>query len=89
MKPSELAAGPGEVSESTLPYPRSDLADPPITEEEARTAKDSNCPRHGGLILASPLPEDRDGTVFFCGVGRQYWRYTKQASGFMRPLAYR
>lgn len=86
MKPSEWkqTKGPAEPVEP-LPYPRSDIADPPIAEAEARAAQDSICRHHKGLICQTG---DVEGTVFFCPIGREYWRYTKQTSGMFKPLIY-
>jgi len=90
MKFSELArAVPlDREAEWTLPYPRSELAEPPITLEEARTAEEANCRRHGGLIATSPLPSDVHGRVYFCGAGRMYWRYDSHESGMYAPLRF-
>ena len=87
MRPSEIShvtETPAKADEK-LPYPRSDAADPAITVEEARAAQTSICRLHNGLIRETG---DKDGAVFFCPIGRQYWRYTKQDSGMYAPLPY-
>ena len=90
MKLSELNAGspPSESAEECLQYPRSELADPPITAAEARAVdlgRDTTlCRWHKGQFTRLNV----DGKVYFCPLGRQYWRYTKQPSGFMKPLPY-
>lgn len=90
MKLSELHGGtePRESSEWTLPHPASSSADPPITAAEARAADTAVCRWHNGRIVHSPTPADRYGNVYFCPVGRTYWRYSKQDSGFYAPLDY-
>jgi hypothetical protein len=88
MKLSDLNAGSGprESAEESLPYPCSELADPPITIAEARAVdmgRDTTlCRWHRGQFTHL----NADGAVYFCPVGRQYWRYTKQPSDFLRPL---
>lgn len=64
----------------------STLARPPITQEEAERADHSICPYHGGRPGAGWF---RDGRVFFCPIGRQYWRYSSNSgNGMYSPLAY-
>lgn len=86
VKFSEL----GTIREDwTLPYPRSTRADPPISAEEARNAATTNCPRHRGLIASQPTQDDTEGRVYLCGVGNQYWRYTRKAGiGRLPALKY-
>jgi hypothetical protein len=88
MKPSDRKPGtaPRDDSAESLPYPRSDIADPPITVDEAWIAETSTCRWHNGRIKTDPLETDVDGKVFFCPIGRQYWRYTKKDNAFFRPL---
>lgn len=87
MKFSELQGITRE--EWGLPYPRSSLADPPISGKEARTAVTANCPKHHGLIATQPTQDDAEGRVYLCGVGNQYWRYTrKRGIGRLSPLKY-
>lgn len=89
MKLSDLRAPPAaEEYEEQLPYPCSSFADPPITPEEALAAETANCRRHRGLIATAPLPSEVHGRVFFCGVGREYWRYDSHQSGMYAPLRY-
>lgn len=89
MKLSEVAGDTASQEDSAepLPYPTSSLADPPITVEEARAAKDSICPFHNGLVRESG---DVEGRVFWCPVGRTYWRYTKHPAnaGMYATLPY-
>lgn len=87
MKLSELKSTPRE--DWNLPYPRSERADPPISLEEARSAATTNCPRHRGLIAQERTQADTEGRVYFCGVGRQYWRYASKSGGKLAPLNYR
>lgn len=63
----------------------SPLARPAVTEHEASGADTAICRNHQGLILALG---DKEGSVFFCPIGRQYWRYTTQVSAFNAPLRY-
>lgn len=64
----------------------SDLARPPITQEEAEKATHSICVNHDGVVRQTG---DKEGRVFFCPVGRMLWRYTaKPQSGLYGPLPY-
>jgi hypothetical protein len=87
MKPSDIGQPTGSAAEGLgdLPYPRSSLAEPPIATDEARAADIAICRYHKGLITQTG---DQDGRVFFCPIGREYWRYTKQVSGMFKPLNY-
>lgn len=85
---AERAPGAG-ADEWALPYPASTIAEPPIMAEEARAATETICRWHEGRIATSPTPSDTEGTVFFCPIGRMYWRYAKQMSGFLKPLVYK
>jgi hypothetical protein len=71
-----------------MAYPRSSLAEPPITTEEAQSvdlATDTTvCRRHGGRLTHL----NAEGAVYFCPVGQQLWRYSKQLNEFLRPLHY-
>lgn len=88
MRLSELQQSDApKADEWKLPHPRSELADPPITAEEARSAEHWICPYHNGLI-ASTHTEDEYGRAFYCPVGGMYWRFTKQQSGMYAPLDY-
>jgi hypothetical protein len=86
MKLSDLNAGNAPSADETLPYPRSELADPPITAAEARAVdlgRDTTlCRWHRGQFTHLSV----DGHVYFCPVGRQYFRYMKQLSDSLRPL---
>lgn len=90
MKLSDLKSSLEPREEWTLPYPRSSLADPPISAEEARTATHTNCIWHKGLIAGSPNQDDTEGRVYFCPIGRMYWRYTRKPkhAKLLRPLKY-
>lgn len=55
---------------------RSPLARPPVQPPEIETAIDAICPYHKGLIRETG---DIEGTVFWCPIGRQYWRYRKDS----------
>lgn len=69
-------------AESTL----STLARPPIQTHEVEHAKDAVCPQHNGLIRETG---DKPGTVFWCPVGRMYWRYQPDREpGFKTRLNY-
>ena len=48
-------------------------------------ASESICCVHKGLILVTG---DTHGRVFFCPIGKQYWRYTRERSGLYAPLTY-
>ena len=89
MKLSELEAElPGEGTKWTLPYPASSLADPPITLAEALAVdlgRDTTlCRLHRGQLTHL----NEDGKVYFCPIGRRFWRYTKQPNEFLRALQY-
>lgn len=97
MKLSELKSfepprqASGDVAE--MP-PCSELADPPILLDEIYAARgrgdhETVCRRHKGLIATSPTATDTEGRVFYCPIGRMWWRYTKQMSGMYAPLNYR
>jgi hypothetical protein len=92
MKPSERRAASALVEQAEggeLPYPRSSTAEPLITAEEARAADTAICRLHKGLIASSPLASDAEDRVYFCPIGRMYWRYSKQPSGMFSPLRFR
>jgi hypothetical protein len=87
VKLSELLRAPvSEELEDPLPYPRSELAEPAITIAEARAvdlARDTTvCRWHRGQHTHLNV----DGKVYFCPIGQMYWRYTRQPSGFLKPL---
>lgn len=63
----------------------SDLARPPIQQVEVEHCDTAICPHHKGLIRETG---DTEGTVFYCPIGRQWWRYSKQLSAFTAPLKY-
>lgn len=78
MKPSELKASKKKIVEDDSDkkkYPCSSRANPPITAAEIAANPVSHaCPRHSGLIKTFA---GKDGQVFFCGTGKEYWRYSK------------
>ncbi len=64
-------------------------AEPPISPDEARFADTHDpaiCRFHNGLIADGRAAEDVLGRVYFCPVGRMYWRLTPLMSDFLRPL---
>jgi hypothetical protein len=93
MKLSEFLAvsTPETLVEDRLPFPCSKLADPAITMDEARAADTAICQWHKGRIKTEPTQDDVEGRVYFCPIGRQYWRYSKERSGFLKlpPLRWR
>ena len=88
VKLSELQSGLREEPEQS-PYRCSELAEPAITLAEARAvdlARDTTvCRWHRGQQTHLNV----DGKVYFCPIGGMYWRYTKQASEFLKALPYR
>ncbi len=95
MKPSELFSSgiPAGERADISPFDASSLADPPITAEDVRIAQASGdyttvCRWHKGHISHSPTSADTEGRVFYCPIGRQWWRYSKQVSGLYAPLKF-
>ena len=90
MKLSEFkAVSEPQEAEDALPYPRSDSADPPISIDEARAADASTCCWHNGRIKTDPTSSDVEGRVYFCPIGREYWRLSKHEGGLkLAPLRY-
>jgi hypothetical protein len=89
MKLSELETElPSEGTRWTPPYPASSLADPPITLAEALAvdlAQDTTlCRLHRGQLTHL----NEDGRVYFCPIGRMFWRHSKRPSEFLKPLNY-
>jgi hypothetical protein len=70
-------------------YPRSSLAEPPITDEEAEAVdlgRDTTlCRLHGGQLTHLNV----DGGVYYCARGGMLFRYAKRPSEFLGPLSYR
>lgn len=58
----------------------SPAARPPIMLSELDHCRDANCPQHGRIHD----PADKEGEVFFCGVGQQYWRYSRESGMYGR-----
>lgn len=69
-----------------LDHGASDLAEPPIGQDEARSAEPAICRFHGGLIGQRLAAGDRYGKVYYCDAGRMFWRLTRRPSGMMTPL---
>lgn len=63
----------------------SDLARPPIQPHEIEGVETAICRNHKGLISVTG---DREGSVWYCPIGREFWRYSKQVNGFNTPLRY-
>lgn len=81
----------GDLPVREEPAPRhscSELADPPITPEEARTvdlARDTTvCRWHHGQHTHL----NAEGRVYFCAIGKQLFRHSKLLSDFLKPLPY-
>jgi hypothetical protein len=85
MRPSELKAAkaPTVEDDGKKKYPSSPKADPPISAAETVGAQVSICRWHDGLIR---LTGAKDGAVFFCPTGKQYWRWRKADQRFWRRL---
>jgi hypothetical protein len=85
MRPSELKAAktPAVEDDGKKKYLSSTRADPPITAAEAQAATVAVCRWHDGLVRVWGA---KDGAVFFCGTGKQYWRWRKRDQGFWRRL---
>ena len=84
MKISDVKTG-REEADGPLPYPCSEIADPPIKRAETLAAKEAICCWHDGKIKTEPTPSDVYGRVYFCPIGRQYWRYSEQSGGLKLP----
>jgi hypothetical protein len=87
VKLSEVMRAPVQDElEEPLPFPRSELAEPAITIAEAGAldlSRDTTvCRWHRGQHTHL----NTDGKVYFCPIGRMYWRYAQQPSGFLKPL---
>jgi hypothetical protein len=88
MRPSELRrSGESNVEQKQKLLPVSSLADPPVSQEEARAAGVAICRWHNGLVKDWPFGV-KDGTVFLCPKGKQYWRFSKKGSNYLKPLSY-
>jgi hypothetical protein len=85
MRPSELKAAtkPAIENSGKKRYASSMRADPPVSEAEMRAAPVSICRWHDGLVR---LTGAKDGAVFFCPTGNQYWRWRKADQRFWRRL---
>ena len=85
MRPSELKGGITPPAPK-LKFPVDDMADPPISTEEALRANGALCPRHGGMIGQR---REKSGMVFLCTDCGQYWRFRKGERAAWRPVRYR
>ncbi len=64
----------------------SELARPPVTAAEAERADHAICRIHGGHVTE---PWAHEGRVFYCPLGREFWRYTRTPrDGFHAPIHY-
>lgn len=63
----------------------SPLASPPIQTHEIEQAPTAICVNHNGLIRHTG---DREGRVFYCPIGKEFWRYAKSFQGINTPLRY-
>jgi hypothetical protein len=88
MKPSELRTADASQDQLVLPYRRSDIAEPAITPDEARAPETAICRWHNGHIGHTRVSSDAEGKVYFCPMGRMYWRLNKRMSDFLKPLTY-
>jgi hypothetical protein len=86
MKLSELTANsPVQQPEPPLPHPASSLADPPISLAEAQAAKTAICRWHRSQYGHLNV----EGRVYFCPIGGQLWRHSKQQGGMYAPLRFK
>jgi hypothetical protein len=87
MKPSQISRRRVNKAPDpeTADRERSSLADPPISDEEARNARVALCPRHGGIVGQRG---EHFGDVFWCPTGEECFRYTKKRLYGLRPLNY-
>ena len=87
MKPSDVRhlklVRPDQPAEKLIPV--SDSADPPISQEEARTAAHATCRYHNGLIRMTGA---KDGAVFYCPIGKEAWRFSKSSAADTRWIQY-
>ncbi len=64
----------------------SDLARPPIQPHETEHAETALCNFHNGNARA---PWAREGQVFYCPIGRQFWRWSATPGhGMYSPIRY-
>jgi len=77
-----------EAAGRTIIFNPREVHDPPITLAEALAVNPdcdtTICRWHKGQLTHLNV----HGKVYFCPIGRMYWRYTKQPSEFLRPLSY-
>ena len=87
MRPSELKAAKTRAvdDDGKKKYASSTRADPPISDAETLATQVSICRWHDGLVR---LTGAKDEAVFFCPIGKQYWRYAKRDESFHRALRY-
>ena len=88
MKLSDLTAGAVQSEESKWLYPASSLSDPPITLAEALAVDlerdTTRCRVHRGEFTHLSV----EAKVYFCAIGRMYFRHSKLLSEFLKPLCY-
>jgi len=83
MRPSELKAAstPAVEDDGNKKHPSSTRANPPITEAESAGATVAIFRWHDGRVWGA-----KDGVVFFCPTGKQFWRWRKPDQRFWRRL---
>lgn len=92
MKPSERLQKISDDDPAdawSLPHPSSSLADPPISVAEAQAAETATCRWHHGHISHTRVTSDAWGKVYFCPIGRQYWRLNEWLGDFLKPLVFK
>jgi hypothetical protein len=70
------------------PHEASELAEPLVIPDEAAKAETAVCRAHKGRIADQLADGDYYGRVYFCPIGRMYWRLTKHLSGLQAPLKF-
>jgi hypothetical protein len=70
------------------PYEASELAEPLVTPEETKGVETAVCRVHKGRIADQLAAGDYYGRVYFCPIGRMYWRLTQHLSGLQAPMKF-
>lgn len=71
------------------PHGASELAEPLITPDEVEGGAETTvCRVHKGHITNGLAAGDHYGKVFWCPIGRMYWRLTQRLSGMNVPLRF-
>jgi hypothetical protein len=70
------------------PYGASELAEPLITPDEVKDVETAVCRMHKGHITHGLAAGDYYGKVFWCPIGRLYWRLSEHVSGMTAPLRF-